>query len=65
MSAYKKMKQDRQKLTAKTFYEPFLFLLPFLLGIAVFTLYPFVNVILISFKEGYKMLTRETPGEKQ
>lgn len=59
MSAYKKMKQDRQKLTAKTFYEPFLFLLPFLLGIAVFTLYPFVNVILISFKEGYKMLTRE------
>ena len=38
--------------------EPFLYLLPFFLGIAVFTLYPVVNVVLMSFKEGYSHLTR-------
>ena len=38
--------------------EPFLYLLPFLLGIAVFTLYPVINVVLMSFKEGYSHLSR-------
>ncbi len=38
--------------------EPYLYLLPFFIGIAVFTLYPVINVILISFKEGYSHLSR-------
>lgn len=38
--------------------EPFLYLLPFLVGIAVFTLYPVINVVLMSFKEGYSHLSR-------
>ena len=38
--------------------EPYLYLLPFLIGIAVFTLYPVVNVVLMSFKEGYSHLSR-------
>lgn len=38
--------------------EPYLYLLPFFLGIAVFTLYPVVNVVLISFKEDYSYLSR-------
>ena len=37
--------------------EPFLYLAPFLLGIGVFTLYPIINVVLISLKEGYNDLT--------
>ena len=39
-------------------FEPFLYLLPFFLGVIVFTLYPVVNVVLMSFKEDYSMLTR-------
>ena len=48
-----------EKLTARTFLEPSAFLLPFMVGILLFTLYPFINVFLISFKEDYKVL----PGE--
>ena len=53
----KKQKQpvDRD-LVDRSFFarvEPFLYLLPFLIGIAVFTLYPVINVVLMSFKEGY------------
>lgn len=36
--------------------EPFLYLLPFFLGILIFTLYPVINVFLLSFKENYKFL---------
>lgn len=38
--------------------EPYLYLLPFFIGIAVFTLYPVINVVLMSFKEGYSYLDR-------
>ncbi len=37
--------------------EPYLYLLPFAIGIAVFTLYPVINVVLMSF-EGYIHLSR-------
>lgn len=36
--------------------EPFLYLMPFFLGILIFTLYPVINVFLLSFKENYKFL---------
>lgn len=36
--------------------EPFLYLLPFFIGILIFTLYPVINVFLMSFKENYKYL---------
>ena len=39
--------------------EPWLYLLPFLIGVVAFTLYPVVNVVLMSFKEDYSYLTRE------
>ena len=38
--------------------EPYLYLLPFALGVVIFTLYPVVNVVLMSFKQDYSMLTR-------
>ena len=58
----KKQKQpvDRE-LVDRSFLsriEPYLYLLPFLIGIAVFTLYPVINVVLMSFKEGYSYLSR-------
>ena len=42
--------------------EPFLFLLPFLVGIGIFTLYPVINVFLISFKEKYSALRQTYAG---
>ena len=42
--------------------EPYLYLLPFFLGIAVFTLYPVVNVVLMSFKEDYSYLSGSFSG---
>lgn len=51
-----------ERPTIKTFLTPAAFLAPFLVGLAIFTLYPFINVILISFKENYKMLTGEFSG---
>ena len=50
-----------QELGERSFFsriEPFLYLLPFFLGIAVFTLFPVINVVLMSFKEGYSHLSR-------
>lgn len=42
--------------------EPFLYLLPFLIGVLIFVLYPVVNVFLMSFKEKYSFLTKEYAG---
>ena len=57
----KKPKVERDLTSHARFsrVEPYLYLLPFLVGIAVFTLYPVINVILISFKEDYSHLSRE------
>ena len=57
----KKNKLQEREIENKSFLskiEPFLYLLPFLIGLVVFTLYPVVNVVLISFKEGYSHLSR-------
>ena len=48
-----------ERATIRTFLEPAAFLTPFLIGLILFTLYPFINVFLISFKEGYKVLSGE------
>lgn len=42
--------------------EPFLYLLPFTIGVAIFTLYPIVNVFILSFKENYRHLTGKYSG---
>ena len=42
--------------------EPFLYLLPFFLGILIFTLYPVINVFLLSFKEEYSYLRNSYEG---
>lgn len=55
-----KLPADRE-LENRSFFskiEPYLYLLPFFLGILFFTLYPVINVVTISFKEGYSHLTR-------
>lgn len=49
----------------QSFFEkikPLLYLLPFIVSISIFTLYPIVNVIRMSFLEGYKYLTGDYTG---
>lgn len=58
----KKQRTDKQRLSAKTLVEPGLYLAPFLIGLIIFTLYPFINVILISFKEDYNILSETSSG---
>ncbi len=42
--------------------EPFLYLLPFIIGILIFTLYPVINVFLLSFKDYYNYLRNNFSG---
>ena len=42
--------------------EPFLYLLPFIIGILIFTLYPVINVFLLSFKDDYNYLRNNFSG---
>lgn len=36
-------------------YEPLIYLAPFAIGLIIFTIYPVFNVVLMSFKEGYRL----------
>ena len=42
--------------------KPLIYLLPFIISVSIFTLYPIVNVIRMSFLEGYKYLTGAYTG---
>ena len=42
--------------------EPFLYLLPFIIGILIFTFYPVINVFLLSFKDDYNYLRNSFSG---
>lgn len=53
----KSKSRKKSRLIFGSIIEPALFLAPFLIGLVIFTVYPFVNVILLSFKEDYNMLT--------
>ena len=64
MSKFKRVKKYKsdEKVTAKTFLKPAIYLLPFILGILVFTVYPFFNAVAISFKEDYKVISDTFSG---
>ena len=57
-SALSPMDRELRRKRIFSVVEPWLYLLPFFLGLTVFTLYPVVNVVFMSFKEGYSHLTR-------
>ena len=58
-----KSKEKKFSLTElKNRSEWFVYLLPFLIGIVIFTLYPIVNVFLISFKENFNYITKTFSG---
>ncbi|MDD4311734.1 MAG: sugar ABC transporter permease [Eubacteriales bacterium] len=39
----------------RAFFEPVAFLAPFMVGLILFTVYPFINVFILSFKQNYKL----------
>ncbi|MEA4912639.1 MAG: sugar ABC transporter permease [Oscillospiraceae bacterium] len=57
-----KRRADDERVTAKTFLTPAAYLAPFMAGILIFTVWPFINVLLISFKENYKILSHSYSG---
>lgn len=46
---------DRKRARVGELLEPVDYLLPFFIGVAVFTLYPMVRVIIMSFQERYRL----------
>lgn len=57
--------KEKYKLTLEQFKiktEWLIYLVPFMIGILIFTLYPIVNVFLTSFKENFNYITKEYSG---
>jgi len=55
-------KERKQRISPFTRIEPFLFLLPFFIPLLVFTVYPFLNVGLISVRQNYHALSGNYDG---
>lgn len=65
LTTEKEKKKRKKKSKAKVYFqklEPFLYLLPFIIAVGIFTVYPIINVFSISFKEGYNQLTGNFEG---
>lgn len=55
-------KERRRKITVGTWLEPIFYILPFAIGLLIFTVYPFVNVLMLSLRENYRFLTGAYDG---
>ena len=60
MSELAKKEKGNKKFGTKI--QPYLYLLPFAIGVIVFTLYPIANVVLISFKENFNYINKTFTG---
>ena len=56
-----KVKSD-EKVTVRTFTEPFIYLLPFILVVSVFMVFPIITVFLNAFLENYDYLANTYTG---
>lgn len=57
-----KAKKDSHPVSAKTKIEPIFYLAPFAFGVILFTIYPIINVLLMSFKENYNIMNDTFSG---
>ena len=53
--AKKKQNNDENSYIFNRKFEPLIYLIPFAIGLIIFTIYPIVNVVLMSLKEGYRL----------
>ena len=51
----KKKNNDSGNYIFNRKYEPLIYLIPFAIGLVIFTIYPIINVVIMSFKEGYRL----------
>lgn len=51
-----------EPITLRTFTEPAAYLAPFMICLLIFTVYPFINVILLSFREDYSLISGSYTG---
>ena len=58
----KKIVDKDVKFSAKTIIKPLLFTLPFMVGLIIFTIYPFIKAIMLSFMENYRYLSGKFTG---
>ncbi len=58
----RKYRDSDEKITASSLVKPLLFSLPFMLGLIVFTVYPFIRAVLLSFMENYRFLSGKYTG---
>ncbi|MBR2067483.1 MAG: sugar ABC transporter permease [Solobacterium sp.] len=52
---FKKKNDENGNYIFNRKYEPLIYLLPFAIGLLVFTIYPIINVVIMSFKNGYRL----------
>ena len=52
---FKKKGKIREEGVFNRPLEPFVYLLPFAIGLTIFTIYPIINVFLMAFKNNYKL----------
>ncbi len=55
MAASRKINRKSEPGTFNRPWEPYVYLLPFVIGLVIFTIYPIFNVVFMAFKEGYKL----------
>lgn len=48
-------KKDNNSYIFNRRHEPLIYLVPFVLGLSLFTIYPIINVVVMSFKNGYRL----------
>jgi len=55
-------KERKQQVTLFSRLEPYLFLLPFVIPLLIFTVYPFINIFIMSMKQDYHALSGAYDG---
>ena len=55
MSEKKKNREASGNYIFNRKYEPLIYLIPFAIGLLIFTIYPIINVVIMSVKEGYRL----------
>lgn len=58
----KSVKENDEKITVRTFTEPLFYLLPFILVVSVFMVFPIITVFLNAFLENYDYLANTYTG---
>ncbi len=55
MSKRKEKRDESGNYIFNRKFEPLIYIVPFILGLSLFTIYPIINVVFMSFKNGYRL----------